>query len=56
MPKDRLVYRFTQRGPYRANVFLSNAHLERVWGRFFDIAEILPLHHARQTVVTLRKR
>ena len=56
MPGDRLVYRFAQQGPYRAQVFLSNRHLETVWGRFFSIEEIIPQHHQRQTVVVLKKR
>ena len=56
MPGDRLVYRFAEQGPYRAQVFLSNKHLERVWGRFFSIQEIIPRHHQRQTVVVLKKR
>ena len=56
MPDDRLVYRFADQGPYRAQVFLSNRHLETVWGRFFSIEEIIPRHHQRQTVVVLKKR
>ena len=56
LPGDRLVYRFSQNGPYRAQVFLSNKHLERVWGRFFKIEKIIPRHHQRQTVVVLSKR
>ena len=56
MPGDRLVYRFAEQGPYRAQVFLSNRHLETVWGRFFSIEEIIPQHHQRQTVVVLKKR
>lgn len=56
MPGDRLVYRFADQGPYRAQVFLSNNHLEKVWGRFFSIEEIIPKHHQRQTVVVLKKR
>lgn len=56
MPEDRLVYRFSQSGPYRAQVFHSNDYLRRVWGRFFTIKEILPLHHGLQTVVVLTKK
>ncbi len=52
----RTVYRFAQAGPYRAQVFHSNNYLEKVWGRFFKIEEILPAHHVRQTVVILRKK
>lgn len=56
MPDTKSVYRFSQSGPYRAQVFHSNNFLKQVWGRFFTIEEILPLHHARQTVLILRNR
>ncbi|MEL7497187.1 MAG: class I SAM-dependent methyltransferase [Planctomycetota bacterium] len=56
MPDRRLVYRFSQTGPYRAQVFHPNRYLERVWGRFFKIEAILPRHHTRQTVLILRKK
>lgn len=52
----RTVYRFSQSGPYRAQVFHSNNYLKNVWGRFFTIEETLPLYHVRQTVLVLRKR
>lgn len=55
MPNQRTVYRFTDFGPYRAQVFHSNDYLQRVWGRFFKIREIIPCHHVRQTVVVLQK-
>lgn len=56
LPETRTVYRFTQQGPYRAQVFHSDVFLKRVWSRFFEIVDILPRHHVRQTVVLLRKR
>jgi len=56
MPDTKTVYRFSQSGPYRAQVFHSNNYLQQVWGRFFTIEEILPLHHVRQTVLVLRKK
>ncbi len=56
MPDQRTIYRFTQSGPYRAQVFHSNNYLRKVWGRFFDIEAIMPCHHVRQTVVVLRKK
>ena len=56
MPAGRKVYRFTQAGPYRAQVFHSNCYLRNVWGRFFDVEAILPCHHVRQSVVVLRKK
>jgi len=56
LPDTRTVYRHTQSGPYRAQVFHSNNYLKQVWGRFFSIEEILPCHHVRQTVLVLRKK
>ncbi len=56
LPDTRTVYRFSQSGPYRAQVFHSNNYLQQVWGRFFEIEEILPGHHVRQTVLVLRKK
>ncbi len=56
MPDTRTVYRFAQSGPYRAQVFHSNNYLQQVWGRFFEIEEILPCHHVRQSVLVLRKK
>ena len=55
MPDTRSVYRFTDLGPYRAQVFHSNNYLRKVWGRFFDIVEILPRYHVRQSVVIMMK-
>lgn len=55
MPEGRHVYRLTDRGPYRSQVFHSNSYIENVWGRFFEIVEILPRHHVRQTVVIMRQ-
>ncbi|MEM9412239.1 MAG: class I SAM-dependent methyltransferase [Planctomycetota bacterium] len=54
MPEGKKIYRLTHLGPYRAQVFHSNRYIENVWGRFFDIVEILPCHHVRQSVVILR--
>lgn len=56
LPSNRLVYRFSQVGPYRAQVFHSNAFLRNVWGRFFEVVDILDLHHVRQSVVVLRRK
>jgi SAM-dependent methyltransferase len=55
MPDTRTSYRFTQSGPYRAQVFHSNNYLKNVWGRFFKVEAILPAYHVRQSVVILRK-
>ncbi|MBL8889405.1 MAG: class I SAM-dependent methyltransferase [Planctomycetaceae bacterium] len=55
MPPTRLTYRFTESGPYRAQVFHSNTYVNNVWGRFFKIESILPAYHHRQSVVILRR-
>jgi ubiquinone/menaquinone biosynthesis C-methylase UbiE len=55
LPDCRTVYRHQKQGPYRAQVFHSNNYLRNVWGRFFEVVEILPKHHVRQTVMLLRK-
>ena len=55
LAKGRTQFRRTQIGPYRAQVFHSTDYIENVWGRFFEIEDILPLHHEKQTVVLVRK-
>lgn len=55
LPDGRTVVRITDLGPYRSQVFHSNKYLRTVWGRFFELLEILPTHHIRQTVLVLRK-
>ena len=55
LPDTRTVYRHNVQGPYRAQVFHSNNYLKNVWGRFFEVLEIIPRHHVRQTVLVLRR-
>ena len=55
LAEGRTVYRFTDFGPYRAQVFHSNGYIHQVWSRFFEVREILDCHHVRQTVVVLQK-
>lgn len=54
IPDGKTIYRFTTKGPYRAQIFHSNSYIQNVWGRYFDSVEILPLHHVRQSVVILK--
>ncbi len=44
LPDDRLDFRHTDLGPYRAIVFHSDRYLDRTWSRYFDIQEIIPRH------------
>ncbi len=55
MPAPRLIFRFARQGPYTSQVFHTTAYLRQVWGRFFEILEILPRYHFHQTVVLMRK-
>ncbi len=56
MPEGHTGFRHTQVGPYRGMAFHSISHIENVWGRFMEIEEVIPLGHARQTVIVLQKR
>ncbi len=55
MPDERLVYRFSQTGPYRSQVFHSSGYLERTWGRFMELQDIKPCYHNRQSVVLMTR-
>lgn len=56
LPDARLDFRHSTVGPYRALVFHSDAYLHRTWGRYFEIAEIIPRHHGyHQSVLIGRK-
>ena len=54
LPDGRTVYRHQQQGPYRAQVFHSNSYLRNVWARYFEIVDIMPRHHVRQSLVLMR--
>ena len=53
MPNTRIIYRMTDLGPYRSQVFHSNAYIHRVWGRYFNVSRIIPRNHAHQALVVL---
>lgn len=55
MPADRVVFKM---GPalHHVNVFHSDRYLHQVWGRFFDIAEIIETNDMVQAEVVLIKR
>lgn len=57
MPGDRLIFRHTPHGPYRGSIYHSERYLRDVWGRYFKILEIIPMHHGVcQTVVVLQRQ
>jgi SAM-dependent methyltransferase len=55
MPQGRVVLRDTRSNVYNTQVFHSIDHVRAVWGRFFEIVEIIPGGHGYQDVVLLRK-
>lgn len=56
MPSERLVFRVNIGRSYKSNVFYTTEYLNRVWGRFFDIVELLPRTPDYQDVMVMRKR
>ena len=57
MPGDRLIFRHTPHGPYRGCIYHSERYLRDVWGRFFNILEIIPMHHGVcQSVVVMQRQ
>lgn len=57
IPTERKCFRYTDVGPYRALVVHSNAYLEKTWGRFFEILEIVGKAHGyMQSVLIGRKK
>lgn len=56
IPEGKTVFHFAQGGPYCSQVFHSNEYLRRVWGQFFQILEIQPCEHQRQSIVVMTKQ
>lgn len=55
LPRERTVFRYGNESSYRANIFYDTEYIRRMWGRYFDIAEIIQGGHQYQDVVVLRK-
>ena len=51
IPDGRAAFHFSQGSHYNSNVFHSQEYIRANWGRFFEIAEIIPTHHWEQAVV-----
>ena len=52
-PIDREVFVWTNRSYYKSNVFHSKSYIRRNWGRFFDIAAIVPWGHVKNQAVVI---
>jgi SAM-dependent methyltransferase len=55
LPKEKTVLYWDTAQNYNCNVFHHTDYVRREWGRFFDIAEIIPAESGYQDVVLLRK-
>jgi ubiquinone/menaquinone biosynthesis C-methylase UbiE len=55
LPYGIQSFRHTQTGPYRALTYHSQSYIHKVWGRYFKIKDIIPMHHGKQAVVLLIK-
>ena len=53
MPAKRMAFHHNPQNHYACYVFHHAEHIRREWGRFFEVVDIVPKHHARQAVVTL---
>lgn len=55
LPKDKTVLYWDVAQNYNSNVFHHTDYVRREWGRFFDVADIIPCGSGYQDVVLLRK-
>lgn len=55
MPGDKAVFKWVTANVYNTDVFHSLAYIRDVWGRFFDVVDIIGSGHNYQDVVILRK-
>ena len=55
LPEQKTVVTFREDDPYNCWVFHSREHIERVWGRFFEICAVKPLYLDAQALVVCRR-
>ncbi len=55
MPKEKTVFTYRTGMSYNTNVFLHTDYIRNLWGRYFEIVDIVPEGHNYQDVVLLRK-
>jgi SAM-dependent methyltransferase len=54
-PEPKTVVPWRDDDPYNCNVFHAREHIERVWGRFFEICAVHPRYLEAQTLVVCRR-
>lgn len=54
-PGEKFVSRWHEDKSYSSNVFYQLEYIKKVWGKFFDIKEVIPGGSAYQTVLVLQK-
>jgi ubiquinone/menaquinone biosynthesis C-methylase UbiE len=56
MPQEKVVFKWKKLAEvYNCSVFHSTQYIYNIWGRFFEILDIIPEHSDFQDVVILRK-
>ena len=55
MPKARIAFKWEIDGARSANLFYAQEYLHNIWGRFFNVLEVVPEGSDYQDVVLLQK-
>lgn len=55
-PGEKFISRWHKDKSYSSNVFYKLSYIKKVWGKFFEIDEVIPNGSAYQTVLVLRPR
>lgn len=56
MSSEKMVFKWTTASIYNSIVFHSISYINNVWGRFFEVLDIIKEGHNYQDVILLRKR
>ncbi|OQY58746.1 MAG: hypothetical protein B6245_10175 [Desulfobacteraceae bacterium 4572_88] len=55
LPSEKIVYRWQTDNCYRASVFYDTEYIRHVWGKYYEVLDIIPEGHFYQDVILLRK-
>jgi SAM-dependent methyltransferase len=55
LPLEKIVYQWRTDNSYRASVFYDTEYIRHVWGKYYEVLDIIPEGHFYQDVILLRK-
>jgi hypothetical protein len=55
MPSEKVVFSWEHAANYNSSVFHHSKYIRSVWGRFFEVRDILAAAHNYQDVVVLQR-